>query len=149
VQLLLEKGADVNTVGGEYGTALGVAAYWGYEPIVQLLLEKGTDVNTVGGNFGTALGAAAYGSEPAIVQLLLEKGADVNIIHGEYGCALGAAGAGSQRKSYNEKPVEVIALLLNAGAELETVPVQYRDFVQEAAEKSGFARTLEAQAGEG
>jgi ankyrin repeat protein len=150
VRLLLEKGADVNLVGGEFGTALGAAAFGNKPAIVRLLLEKGADVNTVGGYYGTALAAAAHRGHEAIVRLLLEKGADVNIVGGEYGCALGAAAAGRQYvRHYRGNPVEVIALLLGAGVELEAVPVQYREFVQEAAEKAGIPRQLEAQAGDG
>jgi ankyrin repeat protein len=45
VQLLLEKGADVNAK-NKYGrTALIYATERGYTEIVQLLLEKGADVN--------------------------------------------------------------------------------------------------------
>jgi hypothetical protein len=152
VQLLLDKGADVNAKPGlrGRGTALAAAADRGHEAIVRMLLEKGADVNIVGGEFGTALGAAAYIGHEAIVRLLLEKGADVKIVGGEYGCALGAAAASLQcMRHYRENPVEVIALLLGAGGELEAVPVQYREFVQEAAEEAGIPRQLEAQAGDG
>ena len=45
VQLLLEKGADVNAQGGYYGNALQAASYEGNEKVVQLLLKKGADVN--------------------------------------------------------------------------------------------------------
>jgi hypothetical protein len=48
VQLLLEKGADVNAQGGRYGNALQVASYRGHEAIVKLVLEKGADVNAQG-----------------------------------------------------------------------------------------------------
>ncbi|KAF2452237.1 hypothetical protein BDY21DRAFT_260258, partial [Lineolata rhizophorae] len=48
VELLLEKGADVNAQGGHYGNALQAASSLGREKIVQLLLEKGAGVNTQG-----------------------------------------------------------------------------------------------------
>ncbi|RMZ87128.1 hypothetical protein DV736_g5644, partial [Chaetothyriales sp. CBS 134916] len=54
VQMLLEKGADVNAQGGEYGNALQAASYRGHETVVQMLLEKGADVNTRG-YYGNAL----------------------------------------------------------------------------------------------
>ena len=47
MKLLLEKGADVNSHGGEYGNALQAASFRGHEAIVKLLLEKGADVNLV------------------------------------------------------------------------------------------------------
>jgi hypothetical protein len=39
--LLLENGADVNALGGKYGSALQAASSEGHKPIVRLLLEKG------------------------------------------------------------------------------------------------------------
>ncbi|KAH8745815.1 ankyrin repeat-containing domain protein, partial [Diaporthe sp. PMI_573] len=49
VQMLLDKGADVNTQGGEYGNALHAASHQGHKEVVQMLLDKGADVNTRGG----------------------------------------------------------------------------------------------------
>jgi ankyrin repeat protein len=45
LQLLLEKGADVNLVHNNGATALMIAARKGNKDIVELLLEKGADVN--------------------------------------------------------------------------------------------------------
>ncbi|KAL2126832.1 hypothetical protein VTI74DRAFT_150 [Chaetomium olivicolor] len=58
VAILLKKGADANTQGGLYGTALQAAARNGEDKIVAMLLEKGADVNAQGGLYGTALQAA-------------------------------------------------------------------------------------------
>lgn len=43
--MLLDKGADINVQGGEHGTALQAAAYWGGEDVVQILLRQGADMN--------------------------------------------------------------------------------------------------------
>ncbi|KAF9473016.1 hypothetical protein BDN70DRAFT_768866, partial [Pholiota conissans] len=43
VELLIQKGADVNIAGGEHGTALQTASYQGANSIVQLLIENGAD----------------------------------------------------------------------------------------------------------
>ncbi|KAF8193134.1 ankyrin repeat-containing domain protein [Mycena galopus ATCC 62051] len=110
VQLLLEKGADINAIGGIYGSALGVASWRAKLEIVQLLLEKGADINLAGGEYGSALGAASYRGKLEIVQLLLEKGADINLAGGEWGSALGAA-------SYGGK-LEIVQLLLEKGADI-------------------------------
>jgi ankyrin repeat protein len=74
----LDKGADVNAQGGEYGNALQAASSRGHQEIVQLLLDKGADVNAQGGEYGNALPAASWGGYQGVVQLLLDKGADVN-----------------------------------------------------------------------
>ena len=46
--MLLEKGADVNAQGGEYGNTLQAASRGGYKKLVQMLLDKGADVNAQG-----------------------------------------------------------------------------------------------------
>jgi ankyrin repeat protein len=45
VNLLLEKGADVNAQGGKYGTAFQAAFHCGNEKIINMLVRKGADVN--------------------------------------------------------------------------------------------------------
>lgn len=52
VQMLLEKGADVNAQGGRYGNVLQPASEEGYHKVIQMLLEKGADVNALGGASG-------------------------------------------------------------------------------------------------
>ena len=63
VQLLLDKGADVNAKGGKYGNALQAAVREvtgdNVFEVVQLLLDSGADVNARGGLYGTALQAVA------------------------------------------------------------------------------------------
>jgi ankyrin repeat protein len=55
VWLLLEKGADINAQGGEYGNALQAASAEGHKTVVRLLLEKGADTNAQGGEYDSAL----------------------------------------------------------------------------------------------
>ncbi|MCJ1354068.1 MAG: hypothetical protein MMC33_004055 [Icmadophila ericetorum] len=90
VQLLLEKGADINAQGGFYDNALCTASSEGHEAIVRLLLEKGVDINSNGYFYGSALHAASYFGRTAVVKLLLKNGADINA-RGEYGTAMEAA----------------------------------------------------------
>lgn len=56
VQLLLEKGANVNAQGRQYGNPLQAASYGGHDKIMQVLLEKGAKTNAQeGGSFGNPL----------------------------------------------------------------------------------------------
>ncbi len=71
VQLLLDKGVDVNAQGGQYGNALQAASSRGHEKVVQLLLDNGADVNAQGGVYGNALQAASSRGHEKVVQLLL------------------------------------------------------------------------------
>jgi ankyrin repeat protein len=59
VQLLLEKGAEVNTQARRHGNALSTASLEGYEKVVELLLEKGADVSAQGGERAIALHTVA------------------------------------------------------------------------------------------
>jgi ankyrin repeat protein len=77
VELLLRKGADVNTQGGYYGNALQAASAGGYDKTVELLLNLGADINMEGGKYGNALQAASEGGRHKTVKLLTSKGADV------------------------------------------------------------------------
>ncbi|KEY72966.1 hypothetical protein S7711_10190 [Stachybotrys chartarum IBT 7711] len=78
VELLLDKGANVNAEGGKYGNALYAASSEGHDKIVELLLDKGANVNAEGGKYGNALYAASSEGHDKIVELLLDKGANVN-----------------------------------------------------------------------
>ncbi|KAA8894720.1 ankyrin repeat-containing domain protein [Sphaerosporella brunnea] len=125
VNILLERGADVNLVGGDYGTALGIAAWYGHKEIVNILLERGADVNLVGGLYGTPLEIAAQCGYKEIVNTFLERGADVNLAGGHYGTPLGrAAWYGYQ---------EIVNILLERGADVNIVGGGYGTALEAAA----------------
>ena len=91
----LKGGAEINAVGGIFGTPLQAACYAGRKEVVEeLLSRKGVDVNVQGGLFGTPLRAAAFSGHVDLVTRLLknEKSkAQPNITDGIRGSALGAA----------------------------------------------------------
>lgn len=61
MQIQLDKGANINAQGGEYGNALQAASFRGYKKVVTMLLDKGANINTQGGHFNNALQAASSG----------------------------------------------------------------------------------------
>jgi hypothetical protein len=128
VQLLLEKGVDVNAQGGYYGNALQAASVGGHKEIVQQLLDKGADVNAQGGLYGNALYAASWGGHQEIVQQLLDKGADVNAQGGQYGNALQAASQGGHK--------EIVQQLLDKGADVNAQGGHFGHALQAASAKS-------------
>lgn len=79
VELLLQRGMDVNGLGYYYGTALQAASRVGNIEIVERLLNSGADVNTLHGVHGTALRAAALGGHEELIRILIAHGADVNL----------------------------------------------------------------------
>ena len=94
VQLLLERGADVNAGGGILGNALATAVIgpfdgwvdmYGDAKVVQLLLDHGADANLNYGRRGgvtllqEAIGAySTRESKIEVVELLIDYGADIN-----------------------------------------------------------------------
>ena len=72
---LIKKGADVDTEGGEYRTALIAAVVQGEEGIVRLLLGKKANLFTGGGSYISALYQAVNQQDVDMTQLLLENGA--------------------------------------------------------------------------
>ena len=112
VQLLLDKGADINAKGGDHGSALQAASSSGELDVVQLLLANGADVNGPGGEDVNALQAAVIGGHPNVIQLLLDHGADVSAPSKKYVNALQAA-------AY-EGRVDMVELLVENGADISS-----------------------------
>jgi ankyrin repeat protein len=123
-RLLLDKGAEVNAQGGDYGNALQAASYRGHEQVVKTLLDKGAEVNAQGGLYGNALQVASFGGHKQVVKALLDKGAEVNAQGGSYGNALQAASA--------EGHEQVVKTLLDKGAEVNAQGGHYGNALQAA-----------------
>jgi ankyrin repeat protein len=114
-KLLLDKGAEINAQGGEYGNALQAASYGGNEQVVKLLLDKGAEINTQGGEYGNALFTALVESQEGIARLLLEGGADR--------MATDARLKGAMHHAINNGhcKVSLVEMLLNFGVPVDTV----------------------------
>ncbi|KAH0170241.1 hypothetical protein KCU67_g2721, partial [Aureobasidium melanogenum] len=124
VQKLLQKGAEVNARGGNYGTALEAASTRGYDRIVQMLLEHDADVNAQGGYYDTALQGASAEGHDEIVQMLLEHDAGVNAHGGHYGNALQAASTQGHDR--------IVRMLLEHGADVNAQGGYYDNALQAA-----------------
>jgi ankyrin repeat protein len=76
----IESGANVNHSDHDGQTALAIAAYHGYQPIVEYLVRQGANVNTFDRcTLSTPLALAVRGDNIKTVKCLLENGADVNL----------------------------------------------------------------------
>ncbi|KAJ9306207.1 hypothetical protein DTO217A2_4323 [Paecilomyces variotii] len=110
VKTLISWGADINLEGGEYGTALHAAAFFGSARAAESLLSCGADVNAVNECIGTPLMvvmaqkwercfSALIGMHnlcprechTCCASVLLEWGADIDAEGGKFGTALRAA----------------------------------------------------------
>jgi ankyrin repeat protein len=111
VELLLDKGAEVNEEVGKFGSVLQVAVHEGNLSTVKLLLDNGADINAKDQRHTdetTALHRACRVGDSEMVYLLLVYGADMTIenINGQTPLQLAI-----ERSSY-----EVVKLLLGEGA---------------------------------
>lgn len=110
INLLLDKGAELETRDSDRRTALSLAAGSGHAVVAKLLLENGADIDA-GEYYRTPLYWAAIGGHETVVQLLLEKGAETDI-KGRYGRMPLSHAAESGHET-------VVKLLLENGAELD------------------------------
>lgn len=117
VQLLLDKGADVNfpATRGIKFTPIQAAAKTGCYEIVLMLINRGANVDALAADAGggTAIQLSAIGGFLGIAELLLKKGAKINrapsILHGRTALE-GAAEWGR---------LDMVQFLLNCGAEID------------------------------
>ncbi|KAH6875175.1 hypothetical protein BKA58DRAFT_418768 [Alternaria rosae] len=126
-RMLLNKGANVNAQGGEFGNVLQAASSGGYEQVVKMLLDVGAEVNAQGGHYGNALYAASSEGHEQVVKTLLDAGADVNAQGGPYGNALQAA--------LSKGHEQVVKMLLDAGAEVNAQSGHYGNVLYAASSK--------------
>ncbi|KLT22437.1 ankyrin repeat domain protein [Wolbachia endosymbiont of Armadillidium vulgare str. wVulC] len=114
-ELLIKKGANVNTADQEGCTPLHCAALNGHKEIVELLLDKGANINVVGQGGSTVLhhAVSAKNCQVEIVKTLIEKGGDVNVAdEGGYTPLHCAAFNGHK---------EIVEFLLEKGANVNAV----------------------------
>ena len=129
IDLLIDKGANVNAQGGCYGNALQAATLDG-GGTAELLLRRGANVNAQGGYYGTALQAAACNIKARLVRLFLKNGADPNIQGGYYGSVLQAAACFSVNEA-------MVRLLLKYGANVNAQGGHHGNALQAAASHGG------------
>ena len=117
VALLLYKGADVESRGGEYGTALIAACCnVGKEEealeTVKVLIINGADINYPGEHHGSALFQAALNGHHNVVRLLIDARANVNTWNDPMKAPLLASCCGK------ENDMETAKLMLENGADI-------------------------------
>ncbi|KAK1751560.1 ankyrin repeat-containing domain protein [Echria macrotheca] len=77
-EILIQMGANIESMDMYGKTPLSCAAYNGHEAVVKLLLEKEADIESGSGSGQTTpLSWAACNGHEAVVKLLLEKGAEI------------------------------------------------------------------------
>jgi len=123
VEMMLNKGCDVNVTASDLSAALHVAAQWGHHEVVDILISRGANVNAANSDLWTPLLFASIGGHTECVSHLVNAGADLEAedTDGFTACMYAQEGEHS----------EIVEILMKAGA---------RDL-------SGFTGTGEAMEG--
>lgn len=121
IRLLLDKGADINSGGKRFGSALQAASYAGRLHVVRELMDNGADINAQGGSYRNAVMAALRRGHVEVVQLLLDNGA-------AFGDQLAVPcndneSASATLPRHVDQGVEPGASIHHASVDLETDPV--------------------------
>ena len=133
VALLLAKGADANLPGPSGVTPLAAAAFKGNGRIVDQLLARGADLNAIDTTGKAAMTYAAARGFALIVRRLIAAGVDAGRAYGNDLTALMWA-AGRDEGVGVRAALDVIALLVDAGAPLDATDDRGRTALMIAAE---------------
>ena len=114
IDLLLQRGMDVNFSGYHYGTVLQAASRVGNVEMVERLLEAGAELNILQGVHGTPLRAAVVQGHEGLVRMLIARGSDVNLRCGDESPSVLHLALESRNNA-------IFELLLDAGADMNIV----------------------------
>ncbi|VUC37256.1 unnamed protein product [Clonostachys rosea] len=112
--------------GYEWHTPLTWAVKENRTTIIKLLLKRGNAINAKNGRGNTALAEAMLRGNDSVIKLLLENDADPNVIHGY-------EGETPLTWAVKEKKTELVKLLLDRGAAIETQNSRGQTALTEAA----------------
>ncbi|KAL4229805.1 Ankyrin repeat domain-containing protein 50 [Mactra antiquata] len=110
VQLLLLKGANIESLDKSRQTPLNLAAKQGFAEVVSALVEVGANVDNADEDGWTALRSAAWGGHTEVVSVLLSAGASVDNADIDQRTALRAAAWGGHE--------DIVIKLLESGADV-------------------------------
>lgn len=118
VDLLLNKGANINKGNLDYRTPLMLATISGTIKCMELLVQYGADVNFVSQNSESALGiATSYTDNLQKIKWLIGKGADINLKGMFNSTALGTLSRINNDMLFTSSKLSVVECLLNCGAD--------------------------------
>ncbi|KAL8839664.1 MAG: hypothetical protein Q9176_004271 [Flavoplaca citrina] len=140
MELLLNHGADIESVSEQGTTVLIAAAASRDSEGVSMLLDKGANIYAWDSEYGTALHAAASEGDGECCTMLIQHGAQVNRQCGPWNTALQAAAQAGD--------LETLEILLEADADVHLSGGKFGSALQAAA-FSGSLVCLEALMNEG
>ena len=135
IDLLLQRGMDVNFSGYHYGTALQAASRVGNVEMVERLLGSGAEINILQGVHGTPLRAAVIQGHEGLVRTLINQGADVNLRYEDESDSVLHLALRSRNNA-------IFKLLLEAGADMNIMS-RYKQHVLILACEHGDTTSVE------
>ncbi|KAJ6032624.1 hypothetical protein N7540_003356 [Penicillium herquei] len=133
MQMLLDRGVDVNTQLLSGKNILQTASFKGQANIVQLLLDRDADINAHPEG-SSALLIAIFAEHKEIVQMLLDHGAELNTQEASEMTELQAASS----KGFEE----IVRILLDRGADVNMQGGEYGNALQ-AASAEGYKQIMQ------
>ena len=122
VQLLLDKGADVNAADWSLESPLRNAAYSGPVELAEDLIKRGANINVTGVPTEDLASApifgAIWGGQPEIAQVLLDKGADVEAVDGSI------RELTPVRVAVERGELDIVKMLIAKGAKVDALDVR-------------------------
>jgi len=150
VEMLLEKGADVNEADIDGMTALMMASENGHKDVVEILLkEEGINVNLWNNEGETALILASEYGHTEIVKMLLNAGAHVNMVEEDDENMMDVEEDEDQdaktalMMASEFGHTEIVKILLKAGADVNAVANDGYDTAFTLANKRGHDNIVE------
>ena len=116
VELLLDRGADLEAIDVDGDTPLMCAAIGGHSDIFKMLLSRGADADILNINENGVLHYAAMGGSVEILNLSLDRGLDINAQN-----AQNQGGATPLFAAVYGNKQEVVKFLLEKGADIEAL----------------------------
>ncbi|CAH1244879.1 ANKRD50 [Branchiostoma lanceolatum] len=141
IQMLIDKGTDVNMEDEDGQTSVWAASKSGHAATVEMLIAKGADVNKADKKGRTPLWVAAQNDHVSVEEKLITKGADVNIADKEGRAPLWVAAQNGH--------IPTIETLISKGANVNMADKEGRTPLWVAAQKDSNLLTVETLINQG
>lgn len=129
VDILIQRGANVNHSGGSHSNALFAALYRGHIDVARMLMDYGANIKAQSRLTGSAINIAITGGIDAVM-FVLERDRNLYVVGGKYGNALQTCAASGNP--------EIANLLIQHGAQINGLQGHDKTALQVASRNGNF-----------